>query len=785
MKNRNWLGLAGLASLSLISACEKQASAPIIESSPPSVADIAITPKPKQLDRRSGQFIFKSQTKIVIDDLRLMNTAEYWQNFLEPSTGFYLEIEEGQAQADSLFLSIDDTLEAEAYILDIQSDAISIRGGEASGVFYGLQSLRQLLDPKVEMRSPVNNQDWSVPAVTIEDAPRFPYRGMHLDVSRHFQPVWFVKRYIDLIALHKMNTFHWHLTDDQGWRVPIDAYPELINKSSWRSETVIGHTHDRDPRYDGQAVRGYYSKDEIREIVAYAAERQITIIPEIDIPGHASTIIHAYPEFGCVEDEAQVQANFGIFDEVLCPTEETFDFLNSVFTEVAELFPGDYIHVGGDEVLKEQWQRSAFVDDLMKREKLKDYHEVQSYFIRRVSDIVTTLDKRVIGWNEILDGGVAKDATIMSWQGTEGGIAAAKMGHDAIMTPFAYTYFDFFQGRSVDEPLSIHGLSTLKNVYSYDPMPEEFYGTENEQHILGTQGQLWTEYVKNPRKAEYAVLPRMSALAEVAWTAGEQKSWTDYSSRLPALFARYDAMGVNAARSVFEVHAQIETRGEASAAHHVFTLTSDTDLVDIRYTTDGSEPITSSHLYRGPFELHGSHLVRAIAQSKINGELYGESRWRTVAHKAVGAEVQFVTQPSYWGAIEAKKLMVDGISQRDQIFQPTDWLAFYGEFAEFSLKLSQSQNVESVSFDFNAGLHRNMFPPEHVALEGRAEGGQWRPLAKIESAEALSAQGIKLTFAPTQIDELRITAKIHPPVASTEKPGTRGVALYIDEIVVE
>jgi hexosaminidase len=777
--------LLSLITLVLLVACQEQtqiSDAASEEKAMPPVSNII--PRPAQIKHQSGQFQFTPQTKIIISDIRLLNTAEYWRDFFAPVSGWDYLISEGDAQTNSLYLSIADEMPEESYQLDINKNGIHIRGGDAAGVFYGLQSLRQLLDPAIETRSPVNNIDWQVPNLSIQDSPRFPYRGMHLDVSRHFQPVWFIKRYIDLIAFHKMNTFHWHLSDDQGWRIPIDAYPKLIEISSHRPNTVIGHTHDRHSRYDNAEVRGHYSKQEIRDIVAYAAERHITVIPEIDIPGHASTILAAYPELSCVDEVAKVQSHFGIFDEVLCPTEETFRFLEGVFKEVAELFPGDYIHLGGDEVLKDQWQGSEYVSQLMEQENLKDYHEVQSYFIRRVSDIITALDKRVIGWNEILDGGVAEDATIMSWQGTEGGIAAANMGHDAIMTPFAFTYFDFFQSRSVEEPLAIHGLSTLKNVYSYEPMPEQFKGTEQAKHILGTQGQLWTEYIKHPRKAEYMVLPRMSALAEVAWTSPENKNWQDFASRLPSLFSRFDAMGVEAARSVFEVHADIETLGQGTAAHHVFTLSSDTSLVDIRYTIDGSAPSASSPLYRGPFEVHGSQIIRAIAQDKRSGKLYLESRWRTLSHKAVGARVRFQSQPSYWGNIPASQVLVDGISQRDQIYQPSDWLAFYGEYASFSLTFPKIESVTTVSFDYNPGLHRNLFPPAAVSLEGRKSEGDWIELATLDEQAAMASSRIELQFNEIQLDEIRIKAKIHAPVISHEKPGTRSVALLIDELVV-
>jgi hexosaminidase len=367
---------------------------------------------------------------------------------------------------------------------------------------------------------------------------------MHLDVARHFQGPEFVKHYIDLLAMYKINRFHWHLTEDQGWRIEIDAYPKLTEISAWREQTQIGHGSDKF-NGDGQRYGGFYTKDEIREIVAYAGDRFVTIIPEIEMPGHAQAALTAYPEFACTEGPFEVAMTWGVFEDIYCPYDETFEFLETVLAEVIELFPGEYVHIGGDEAPKTRWEESLFVRDLMQREGMTDVDRVQSYFIRRIERFLNDNGKRMIGWDEILEGGLAPNATVMSWRGTLGGIEASRMGHDVVMTPYSNLYFDYYQSEDqANEPFAIGGFLPLDSVYAYEPVPQQMRA-EDAAHIIGAQANVWTEYMKTPEQIEYMIFPRMFALAELAWSPIEAKDFADFRQRIEWHVARLDALDVN------------------------------------------------------------------------------------------------------------------------------------------------------------------------------------------------------------------------------------------------
>lgn len=797
-----------LASLIALGACSPENATShsghttaIVSSEPLTPPQISIVPAPVHFQEREGEFTFNTQTSIIISNTALAETAELWSDFITVASGIHLSTTHASSinkasTHNAIILELVspdefDSKNGDAYSLEVSDKNIVITAHTESGIFYGLMSLRQLLPPQIESSSPVNYLSWDVPAVSIKDEPLYSYRGMHLDVSRHFFPVSFIKRYLDILAFHKMNRFHWHLTDDQGWRVPIDGYPLLTEKGAWRDTTVIGHTYDRDAQYSNEPVGGFYSKQDIQDIVEYARKRHITVIPEIDIPGHASAILHAYPEFGCQAQKSNksapvVQPNFGVFPEVLCPTEHTFEFLNVVFTQVAELFPGEYLHVGGDEVKKTQWQESEFVSQLMEREQLEDYHQVQSYFIRRVGDIVSKLDKKMIGWNEILDGGIAPNATIMSWQGIEGGIAAAEMGHDAIMSPGNYVYFDHFQSRSVDEPTAIHGITPLPETYGYNPMPEAFLGTDKAKHILGAQGQLWTEYVPTPEKAEYMLLPRLSAVAEINWTPVAKQSWESFSARLPQLFDRFDEMGVNAARSVYAITATAETVGKGESANYKVKLSTDTDHVHVRYTLDGSTPNNLSAIYSEPFLVPGDTLVRARSQDKISGDFYLESKLRTVRHKAVGAKLLLNSEANTEWNKDPVATLTDGISSIDQIFQLDDWATFLGDSVDAVITLPEAQDISSVEIGFQPGKHRQMYPPNGLEIFTSLDGEQWQSLGKANPQDLKNAlTRVSHQFPTITTRYLRIVAENTTSVLSTESGKPKSVPLYLDEIIVK
>ena len=555
--------------------------------------EINIIPKPVSVKVGSGVFKLSKSTKIMIWDEQDREIAENLNAAFVRHYGFRLKVVgQGPRSKNVIILSRARFQDGADYLLSVKKELILLMGNQ-EGLFHSVQSLLQLLPEK-------NGSEINVRAVSIDDRPRFPYRGMHLDVARHFMPVDFVKKYIDLMSQYKFNTFHWHLTDDQGWRIEIKKYPRLTEVGSKRPETHVGNFT---PVFkgDGIPVDGFYTQEQIRDVVAYAKARYITVIPEIELPGHASAALEAYPEFGCKKDYTyKVQKTWGIFKEVFCPTDETFKFLEDVIDETISLFPDSpYVHIGGDEVLKDHWKESAFVQELKKRENLKDEHEVQSYFVRRIEKHVNLRGKKIIGWDEILEGGLAPNATVMSWRGIKGGIEAAKAKHDVIMTPTDFCYLDYGQGDPATEPINIGGYLPLEKVYSYDPIPKELTADESK-YILGVQGNIWTEYMKTPDKVEYMAFPRMLALAEVAWSSLEDKNFADFTRRLDANFARLDKQDVD-----YRIPEPIglENRVLEGDVKGLMALRAPVNGSKIFYTIDGTEPTTSSTAYTNPIVL--------------------------------------------------------------------------------------------------------------------------------------------------------------------------------------
>ncbi len=510
---------------------------------------LAIIPAPVSVVGLKGDFVISEKTKIVLgvadDETKL--ASDFLANLVRNSTGISLPVEEGKrASKGSIFMTIDTTIENdEGYVLTVSPKKVIVKGGSAAGLFYGVQTIRQLMPAEAENPAVVEGLVLTIPACEIEDEPRFGYRGMHLDVGRHMFPIAYIKRYIDMIALHKMNRFHWHLTEDQGWRIEITQYPKLTEVGAYRKETLIGHGGRRPFEFDGERYGGFYTQEEVKEIVEYARNKFITVIPEIEMPGHALAALASYPELGCTGGPYEVQTRWGVFDDVFCAgKEETFEFLENVLSEVMELFPSEYIHIGGDECPKTKWEKCPLCQKRIEEEGLENEHELQSYFIQRIEKFVLSKGKRIIGWDEILEGGLAPEATVMSWRGTTGGIEAAKMKHDVIMTPYTYVYLDYYQSEPQGEPLAIGGYLPLEKVYSFNPMPEELT-PEEQKYILGVQGNLWSEYLNTPEHMEYMAYPRMFAIAESGWTPDRLKDFEDFLARFEILRKRYDAVGIN------------------------------------------------------------------------------------------------------------------------------------------------------------------------------------------------------------------------------------------------
>jgi hexosaminidase len=510
---------------------------------------LAIIPAPVSIQGFKGDFVISEKTRIILapadDETKL--AADFFANLVRNSTGMSLPVEEGKKPAKgSVFMTLDTAIENdEGYELTVTHKKVIVRGGSAAGLFYAVQTMRQIMPTELESPSIVERLVLTIPACEIKDEPRFGYRGMHLDVGRHMFPIAYIKRYIDMIALHKMNRFHWHLTEDQGWRIEISKYPNLTTTGAYRKETLVGHGGRKPFEFDGKPYGGFYTKDEVKEIVEYARSKFITVIPEIEMPGHAMAALASYPELGCTGGPYEVQTRWGVFDDVYCAgKEETFSFLEDVLTEVMELFPSEYIHIGGDECPKTRWKKCPLCQKRMKEEGLKDEHELQSYFIKRIEKFVLSKGRKIIGWDEILEGGLAPEATVMSWRGTTGGIEAARQKHDVIMTPYTYVYLDYYQCEPQGEPLAIGGYLPLEKVYLYNPVPEELT-PEEQKYILGVQGNLWSEYLKTPDYMEYMAYPRMFAVAETGWTPNRLKDFEDFLTRIEVLKKRYDAIGIN------------------------------------------------------------------------------------------------------------------------------------------------------------------------------------------------------------------------------------------------
>lgn len=507
-----------------------------------SADDYAVVPLPAEIETRPGQFVIDEETKIITAD-SLQKEAQFLADYITAAGGPELSFSNEGDHA--IKLQLNDAIADEGYKLDVSYDAVTLSASSAKGIFYGIQTLRQLLPASSDS---AQAKTLALPAVSITDAPQYAYRGMHLDVARHMYPVDFVKKYIDLIALHKMNTFHWHLTEDQGWRIEIKKYPKLTEIGGYRDETVV----TRDPYTgDGKRYGGFYTQEEIKDVVAYAKDRHITIIPEIEMPGHATAALAAYPEFGNDTGPYKVITTWGVFPSIYAPKEETFAFLEDVLTEVMELFPSEYIHIGGDEAPKTEWENSAQAQEVIKREGLANEHELQSYFIQRIEKFLNKNRRKMMGWDEILEGGLAPNATVMSWRGTEGGIEAAKQNHDVVMTPNGSVYLDYYQADPATEKYGVGPVITVEKIYNYNPTPEEL-SEEQAKHILGAQANVWTERMPDEDIVEYMAVPRMSALAEVVWSPSEKKDYANFTERMKRMAKIFDEMQVNYAKHMFE-----------------------------------------------------------------------------------------------------------------------------------------------------------------------------------------------------------------------------------------
>ena len=569
---------------------------------------ISIIPQPQSVVEMDGTFTITKDTRICLDDMseEMLRVAGFLNDRLRQAAGFELEVVSEPGKANFIAFRNKEGV-PESYTIDAGPDSFVVGYADGAGAFYAIQTLLQLLPVEIFSQEVRKGIEWTIPCCSISDAPRFKYRGMHLDVCLHYFDLEFLKRYIDIMAAHKVNRFHWHLTEDQGWRLEIKKYPLLTEKGQWRKETVIGSLGSG--IYDGIPHGGYYTQEQVKELVKYAADRYVTIIPEIELPGHALAAIACYPELSCgLEDHYETATRWGIFKQVYCPKESTFAFLEDVFDEVFELFPSELVHIGGDECPKASWKACPDCQALIKKLGLKDEYELQSYFVTRMEKYINSKGRQIIGWDEILQGGLAPNAKVMSWLGEEGGIKAAQQHHEVVMSPHQKYYLDYWQADPYSEPLAMSGPTTLRTMYEYEPVPEVLT-KEESKYIIGVEGCVWTEYMPTPERVEYMAWPRMCAIAETGWTHSE-KDWDGFTRRLEKHFGRLDGMGVDYCDAFFNPMIVFH---KDTPHNMIVSMTVDAPDAEIHYTLDGSVPTIDSPVYGIPFSINRSQVVSALA----------------------------------------------------------------------------------------------------------------------------------------------------------------------------
>lgn len=662
-------------------------------------ASYSVVPLPQEISlNRDNPFLMNEKTIVAYpgNNLLLKRNAEFLSEYVNQSTGYKLQLKalfEGESAENAIVLELNPKIGSkEGYLLSVTEKGILIEGQTENGVFYGIQTLRKSI-PAVARGSAI-----LMPAGTVKDEPRFAYRGMHLDVARHFFPVEFVKEYIDLLALHNMNTFHWHLTDDQGWRIEIKKYPKLTEVGSVRNRTVAGYAGSG--KYDSISYGGYYTQEQLKEIVRYAHERYINIIPEVDLPGHMLAALAAYPELGCTGGPYEVCPDWGVFEDVLCiGNEKTIPFLEDVMAELIEIFPSKYIHIGGDEAPRTRWEQCPKCQARIKAEGLKADKEhsaedrLQSYCMKRIEAFLDSHGRQIIGWDEILEGDASPNATVMSWRGSSGGIKAAQMGHNVIMTPNTHCYFDFYQTSDTkDEPLAIGGCLPIEKVYSLEPA--ESLTKEQARHILGAQANLWTEYITKTEQVEYMVLPRMAALAEVQWTQPEKKDYKDFTARIINLLAMYQRDKLNYAKHIFDIKADFTA--DTIKKTMVVTL-STIDNSPIYYTLDGSEPNEGSQKYVEPISIHQSAALCAVA-IRPDGKSKTIEKQILFGKATLAPIVLTTTQPAPNYTFKGAVTLVDGMMGNEN-FSTGAWLGFLGENITAVIDLGQPMEIKQLSIN--------------------------------------------------------------------------------------
>lgn len=747
---------------------------------------ISLIPLPKTIITDEGFFEVNAATSVSVENEEQLGIAELFFKEFENTNTWSPQVALHNKEAAIQFVT-DINLQEEGYELHITAKGVNITAANGAGFFYALQSFRQLMPPSYFESSSSKNLVWQIPAVHITDAPAFKWRGYMLDVSRHFFDKEHIKEVLDFMAQTKLNRFHWHLSDDQGWRLEIKKYPKLTSIGAWRvdynvSDENISNWWGRPVQKKGDTATygGYYTQDDIKEIVAYAKERYIEVIPEIDMPGHSLAALAAYPEISCSENSFYVGTGGVNKNNALCPgKEETFKFVEDVLGEVMELFPFEYIHIGGDECNKDSWKTDPDCQLRMKENGLANEKELQSYFIKRVEKIVNTQNKKMIGWDEILQGGLAPNATVMSWRGEKGGIAAAKLGHDVIMTPAKYTYLDLKQGSDDLEPNLGYAYSFLKDTYNFKIVSDSL-SPEQGKHIMGLQGNLWTESINDWEKLTYMTFPRLYAVAENGWSGENRKDWNSFTNRLRTQFNRWDRKNIRYARSAFNVN--INHKGTKQGSINI-TLNTEVDSLDVRYTLDGSTPTLASLRYKDTFVIKATATLKAT--SFLDGKQIGTiSEQYFPIHKGFGAKVKYHAPAT---STEQAAQLVDLNYATLNRWNPR-WQPINGDL-EVDLIFDTPTTVEALEMTCLRFTIGGVYLPETIIVFGSVDGEIFEKLGELNQQEASYTQGrnkikSRINFDKTTVQILKVKAKRINTIPKGHHQAGKASQIKIDEFIV-
>lgn len=748
-------------------------------------SDYEIIPKPLDVNcKGDASFLLKDGVAVIYpeNNQKMQDNAEFLVDYVEKQTGVKLTSHAGMPVDGAICLTLDLSDDnAEAYKLIVNDKRVCISGASEAGVFYGIQTLRKSLPVAQDIN--VN-----LSAVEIYDKPRFAYRGAMLDVARHFYTVDEVKTFIDMLALHNINRFHWHLTDDQGWRIEIKKYPKLMSVASERKETVVGRWYSG--IYDGKPYGGYYTQDELRDVIDYAAKRHITIIPEVDLPGHMQAALTAYPELGCTGGPYEVRTIWGVSQDVLCVGNDfTLQFVKDVLSEVADIFPSEYIHIGGDECPKVRWEKCPKCQERIKSLGLKSdakhtkEQRLQSYMIQEAAKYLKEKGKRIIGWTEILEGGLVPDATLMSWIGESGGIEAAHQHHDVIMTPNTYLYFDYYQSKKVeDEPLAIGGYLPIEKTYNYEPMPKELT-KEEQQYIKGVQANLWTEYILVFSQVQYMVLPRLGAAAEVQWTDPSKKDYKDFLRRVPHLVAVYDCYGWNYATHVYDVNVDMK----ADTVNHVLNVQLSTMADDpIYYTLDGQDPTEKSLKYTKPFTIDQSVVLKTMA---VHPDRTSKISVDTIRFNKATLKPVVLLQPNESRfSPDGPVVLVDG-RNGNHSFDTGAWLAVAGNDLEAVINMQAETILSSASVHVYVRKDAWLFDARGFSVSVSSDNKNYKEVASQEykQMQESDSDGIiehELSFDPCKATYVKIKVISEKSMPDWHWDAGKAPFLLVDEIIL-